>query len=566
MSGFEAFLIVMLFSSVIFIFVHAVRNAPPSSEPEPEPQPQVKKRRPKAKPKKRDDSEDVPGTIKIFRAPGGAFVAKVVPDKLTVHISKTTVTPAGGPVDCWVYASDGFWEVGQREIVFVLARREGEADGDFPRDILGAYRLFFHFACAGRIVDIGDLTWFEPTAPSLFGRDDFDGVVYAPPQFMAGVRLKKPWMLGIVATAKEIEVARKLGVVRFLTAIGKHYRFCPTAPWVDRDRKDLCSMESMADSFLGMVPSVGLRHASVRVLSRVGPIQEKPGPMGLVDKTLQHEKSVVVLRLRKAAVEVSEELEKLGPDTPFAFRVGPDPGLEACMSWEPGQTTPGAIAMCHATGASVSGNFIMFSPSTTDTDEGGITIEDGCCIFLSMESFQKVREALMSGTDLTIRTNEADKHDLAISWGPDLYPDFVHPEESRVMGGWAAFHLAGNTQSEGRIMAQSISLLTFELVMHLRIETEPLAEYIKSIVKVIEVHFVGADDDWPSGEMFVECTVRPDETRSFNIDCRPDEPPVRAIEALLEHLNEIVPPEVLFGPVSFQINLRTKRDEQRTIH
>jgi hypothetical protein len=325
-------------------------------------------------------------------------------------------------------------------------------------------------------------------------------------------------------------------------------------------------MESMADSFIGKIPSMALHHASVRILSKVESIQEKPGPMGLRDKMLQQEKSVVVLRLRKAASKVCEVLEKLEPNSPFAFRVGPDPGLEACLAWAPGQTNIGAIAMPYATGASVSANFIAFCPSTKDIYAGGITIEDGVAIFLSMEIFPKVREALISGKDLTIRTNEAGKHDLVISWGPDLYPDFVHPEESRMPGGWAAFHLAGDTKSKGRIMAQSISLLTLQQVMQLRIETEPLTEYIKAIDKAIEVHFEGPDNEWPSGEMFVECTVWPDETRSFNIDCRPDEPPARALEALLAHLNEIAPPEVLFGPVSFQLNLRTKRNEQRTIH
>ena len=248
--------------------------------PAPPPPPRRKPRRapkPSVAPSAGAPPERAP--IAAVEHASGPLVAVVdlVPGELVVNVFVHALNGPKGAVDCWSYVSDGLSTLGQKEIVITVQRRAGEARGAFPRDLLELYAIIHHFAGQGRLVDVGAATTLPP-GEGLLGRGDFRGVLYAPPQVLPGVRVKAPSLTGLIVTQGEVEVAQQLGVVRLMARLGKHYRYFPTAPWVDRDRPELCSPGTMEESLVAKSPRLCLYAASVRQESRTASRERHAGP------------------------------------------------------------------------------------------------------------------------------------------------------------------------------------------------------------------------------------------------------------------------------------------------
>lgn len=488
------------------------------------------------------------------RAARGAHVAsvEVIPGKLIVNVFAHTLDAPSGPVPCWSYVSEGFWPLGQKEIVFTVMRREGEARDAYPRDLLELYAVVHQLASEGRLVDVGHVTTLGGTG--LLGRRSFLGVLYTPPQILRDVYVGAPWLMALILTAGEIAVAQQQGVVRIMAMLGKHYRYFPTAPWIDRDREELCSPDSMAASIVARSPRLSLYAASVRLESQAVSWEERTGPGVLVERTFTFApgKQRIVLRLHpRAAAPLKKAMTDLPADSVLTLLVGPDPGAPTCLAWEPGQQQPFAISIPSVEGEHLAGNFITFLPQ--QEEDGGIMLEDGFAVFLRDESWQRIRAALVGGEPISLPVASGEKMGLEIIWLPELDPDFVNPLESHVPGGWAMF--GGNMATSKTVFMKSISLLTIENVLERRVASKPLSAYIKAITEGVESCLKHAKAG--SGQdLALECEVRPDGGRSFGFSVRPGEADDE-LEGLRERLMELPPPPVV-GPIRFQLNIQLR--------
>ncbi|UQA61825.1 hypothetical protein [Polyangium aurulentum] len=510
----------------------------------------------KRTPRPASSSDDGAGKVDDPSAPVEAATSsrvasvEVSPDKLVVNIFAHTIEAPDGPVRCWSYVSDGLWALGQKEIVFTVRRRKGEPKGAYPRDLLRIHGLVHELAGEGRLVDVGDTSSFR--GAGLLGRSDFLGVLYTQPQLLPGVHIEAPWLQALILTEGEHAVAQQFGVVRLMATLGKRYRYFPTAPWVDRDRSELCSPDDMKASFLAKVPRQCLYAASVRQESRKASAEEEHERQGgIVDRTITLSEQRVVLRLRPgAAARLKKAMADLPADAAIALLVGPDPSSSACLAWEPGQEQPSAITAPGVMGECIAGNFIVFVPA--QEEDGAMPIEDGFAVFLRDETWQRIREALNGGRPFSLAAAGEEKLGLEIVWAPELDPDFADPVESHMPGGGAAF--GGHVASSEPVYMKSIALLTVTSVLERRVESMPLSEYMKAIMAAVTSHLDGAPAG-PGQDLALQCEVRPDGGRAFEMAIRPG-PAGGPLEGLRERLMELPPPPVVFGPIRFQLNIQ----------
>jgi hypothetical protein len=484
----------------------------------------------------------------------------VIPGELTVSIHAHTLTAPSGPVPCWTYVSDGLWPLGQKEIVFTVQRRAGEAKEAYPRDLFQLYAIIHRFAADQQLVDVGGCTTLNHDA-ALLGRKGFAGVLYCPPQLLNDVRIPAPSLTALVLTGNELAAAQQHGAVRMMATLGRRHRYFPTAPWADRDRDELASPEDLEQSLLAKVSRVTIHAASVRLESEVKSESGQPAPGPGGNKGFALGESRIVLRLRPAAAAILKELStQFSADSTFALIVGPDPSAQACLSWEPGQKDMFGISAPDGAGGLFAGNFILFLPE--QQEDGGQVLEDGFLMHLRDSTWERIRKALATGQALSI-PSAPGKSALEIIWAPELDADFVDPLESQVKGGWRVFGGGGPRPagSAGAVHLKSISLLTIEGVLGRRVETTPLSDYINAIREAVESHLAEATDG-PGQDLAVECEVRPEGSRTFQMLVRPEAASHDPTGGLNARIMKISPPQVV-GPIRFQLNIQLRGGSER---
>ena len=492
--------------------------------------------------------------------PSGATVSgvsptaheSIVPGKLTVDVYVHSLESPDGRAPCWTYVSNGLWPLGQREIVFTVKRRPGEADGAYPRDLLQFYELVYHLAVQKQLVDIGGDTTLSPDGAGLLGREDFRGVLYVPPQPLDGVQIRAPWLTALILTANELRVARSYGMFRLMTIFGSRYRFFPTAPWADRDRPELVAPQDMESSLLSKMRRSPLHAASVRLENLPGARKVVPAPYGLTDQTVELGPKRVVLRIRPAAVRTLKELiSHSEAGTPIALLTDPDPSADSYVKWQAGKKEFSAISKSGAAGELIGGNFIAFVPQ--GKEDGCLAVEDGFAVLLRDESWNRLRASFGNGKPISIAAT-GDKMPFVLVWAPEIEPDFADPIESQFPGGWSVFDGGSDKPAAGSKSAslRNVVMLTTNDVVSRRIEVKPFADYVKSLEAAVE-SFLGTQPPGQATDLAFLATLRPDGTRDVELLTRP-EAKGDLVRGLKEAFTGVRPPPPFFGPVRFQLN------------
>jgi hypothetical protein len=467
-------------------------------------------------------------------------VVEVVEGRLRVRVFSHVITSMTGPVPCWTYVSDGLLAAGQKEISLTVKRREGEAEGAFPRAPLDFYRTLHRLALEKRFVEEGDVTQLDPHGPGLL-RDDFHGILYTPPQKLEGASTPAPFLTAVVVTEAELEVIARYGHLRFMAILGDRYRFYPTTPWADRERSPITGPEAMASSFLTRLPPVHLRGASARL---------EPPPGG----PTFGEGASVVLRLRaEAAKALLADIEQRGPDSAFAFSMDLDPEADACLVYSPGSRTPGAISAPGATGARISGNMLAMAPEAQE--DVVRAVEDGFGMSLTNATWTRFRAALSAREPFSLEARGEGMR-FSLAWIEQRYDNpfdgkaYIDPEGWRThypMGGGLAD--AGKT---GVVRSTGIRMLTPEHEVEGRVEVKPLVDYLGKIDAVLEAG-LGGDTSGPAFDVLVLIDLAPPGTATTRLAARPSERAPNSLSAIATRIQALPPPPIRNGPVSLQV-------------
>ena len=253
-------------------------------------------------------------------------------------------------------------------------------------------------------------------------------------------------------------------------------------------------------------------------------------------------------------------LGQLDPAMPLVFLTQVDTRANACMYWLPGQKQPKAITPPNSDASRHTGAFLALVPGQ---DANRIQmVEDGFSIFLTNTSWRKVREALVSGTDLFLPASSADTASLSIEWGEaGTYTSPVTGERF-LANGWA-FYRPKNTSSPSDLAAMSrdkVVLLTSERDLQTYTTVHELVEYLKSIKKAVDTFFAPQERETSReiaiqlaltvGGHVVKLAVKPDLTADVADDLR--------------HKLQSVPSPKVGGPVKLEyiLNIGNVSGEQ----
>jgi hypothetical protein len=339
----------------------------------------------------------------------------LVPDSLDLDVYGLGFDSVNGPVRCAMFVSRGLRTAGQPEIAIGVAVAEDEPL-DFLEEQIGSFYVHCRaLARQGQHVGLGGRTVLDASTP-LLGRADFRGILYTRPNAVVRELVGPDGLLGVVVTARELEIADQVGHTRLLSRLGEEARFFPTPPWSDRERSEVLTDEHRNASLVDRVPRFAAYRASAWMTLDTTE-HEISGPRpDLPDHQSRFGPIEVRLELDPAMRPgLVEALAGLPDSLPLALLTGVSPELSRCLTWSPGRPASAISAREGREDRRCAGNFVLFV-SGQERSEVRI-VEDGFGLMLRPADWRSVREALKAGTGA--RVTDGGRTVLDLSWrGP----------------------------------------------------------------------------------------------------------------------------------------------------
>jgi hypothetical protein len=390
---------------------------------------------------------------------------EVIPGRLRVRVFLHEIEYENEKFSCWSYLTDGLVTQKQKEIIFTLRRDPSQKPEDYPREFLDFFATVFQYAERGQLVDVGQSTLFGETG--LGGNRDFRGIGYIEPQGFPGVETKDVLLLaGILLKNDEAQIAWDLGLTRVTALLGMKYRYYPCPPWSDLKREPVATLHAMEKSHLWEI---------ARVPARATYYEER--------------KHIFLSVLPSSRASLQGFLDKLPPTKPLALRTQPDPRANACLVWHSGHNQPVAITPPDSNRSRKTGAFLAFVPEQDANDIR--MVEDGFFLFLTNITWRKIREALLSGTDIFVPPAEAPEASISVEWAKTAYTSPVSGE-TYTTERWTTYEPeTTNSPPKERVAVSSSRtvLLTSQQDLQARSTAEDLAAYSNAIENVVDTFF-----------------------------------------------------------------------------
>jgi hypothetical protein len=390
---------------------------------------------------------------------------EVIPGRLKVRIFLHEIEYEKENFSCWSYVTDGLVAQRQKEIIFTLRREPGQKPDDYSRELLDVFATIFDYAERGQTVDAGQSTLFDESG--MGGNRDFRGIGYVEPQGFPGVETRGvPLLAGILLRNDEAQIAWDLGLTRVTALLGMKYRYYPCPTWSDLKREPVASLQAMEKSHLWKISSVSAR------------------------ASYYEERNHVFLSVLPSTRESLEGyLNQLPATQPLALRTQPDPRANACLVWPSGHDQPVAITPAGSDGSRKTGAFLAFIPEQ-ETNEIH-TVEDGFFLYLTHSDWRKIREALMSGTDVFVPSATAGGASISVLWAkPAAYTSPVSGETYSAER-WTTYNHETSLPPKELVAVSSgrTVLLTNTQDLQARTTAEDLGAYVNAIEKVVDTFF-----------------------------------------------------------------------------
>jgi hypothetical protein len=210
-------------------------------------------------------------------------------------------------------------------------------------------------------------------------------------------------------------------------------------------------------------------------------------------------------------------------DTLVAFVADPDPNAKASLAWDPGEKQQQVIGYVGNGGRQINGSFVTLVEGKEERQSLTRMIEDGFGVVLTPEDWRAVREALVGGRSLSLKTTGATTT-LDIQW-------------RRSQG----------EKSDKGFRVVNLVLYQSQEVLQQRAHVEALSVFLKQLEGACEEYF--GNDTTPQN-LDIVVVIKPG--RRFRIWFVASTAAVgpRSFEALRTKLEQAQAPEVVGGPVA----------------
>ncbi|MDC3985445.1 hypothetical protein [Polyangium jinanense] len=465
---------------------------------------------------------------------------EVVPGKLSVTVYSHAISTPAGPLHFWTYVSEGLWPLGQREIRFSIKREPGDAEGTFDRQLFKLYGLIYELAEQGQLVDVHGRSQLD--GPPLLGRDGFHCIIYGPPQPLEGIAANVPYLSAVMVTCEEENVGGQAGYARILARLGAAAMAYPTPFWTDRKRPSVARPGEADQTMITKGPRTHVRGASVR-MERKGGLKN-----GAPAKSFFLPGDRVVLRVLPRGLDNLKAAIAKGDKDALILMLEMDPSSNTGLFWYPGQTGISAITSPVGMNDRITANFLVLA-GDKDASKAGVA-EDGFFLMFPVATWKRIREALISGKEITI-PGQGDMPAFAVEHVETTYVNPIDGKRYESEWGWDTAQPEGGAAAQKRNdkVETSLVLLTSEQDIAKRTTVDDLSEFAKQIITIVETQ-VGTSKG-PGTDLLVECELLPGKKKKLEMAQRPtvDQP---FAQAIYDKLEKIVAPEVK-GSVKFQV-------------
>lgn len=264
---------------------------------------------------------------------------------------------------CWTYMTRGMDRYGQAEMALSLLVKDKADKEKFPKTPVKMFELLAKRAADGRLVNIGDSTRLGKSG--IFG---FPGLFYAPAiQYPDLPALDKHLAL-ILVHQDEYDFARRYGVTRFLSRLGKYCSSFPYPTWNTEVRPSL--IENANES---------------SVLTGTRAVDATRSQVQQLDDAVQFR-----LHPNDAAATLTA-LESAAASEPVIIKTAYSTQCDATLYWQTDQPEPGAYAAPESASNAIGGSFIAFEKSAASASR---IVEDGYSVCLGPTQWQTVLSAI----------------------------------------------------------------------------------------------------------------------------------------------------------------------------
>lgn len=428
--------------------------------------------------RRRDDDPDEPARRVATRA---------VSDGLVIHEYRHAVRAVGGPIAARTFVTEGLAALGADE---VRATVPAAWDDDAIRVTFATLGAIGGLAAEGQPARLGGFTGFE--ASGLAG-GKLVGITYARGTPVPGMPGAQSALVAVLLHAEELELAKQGLAMRVLGHLAARARVFPyPACWELRDAP-VFRVEDQTASLLDKMPRASL--GDVRVTA-----SEEPSPEGEPATT-------ITLSLPPGVSERAKEVWSDASLRTLAVLARLAPSADGQAIWVPGATERTATGVGTSMPRRLGLSFVMLVGSG-DAPAELRYIEDGVGLLLSEAALDEVREALLSGKELTLSLGERSR--LVLEHRSTIVSHPFTGGQLHAEKGWETYHPDAPRASSGPVEIGRVVLGIPEEMLASRIETATLAAFMKSVEQILERLAERRPVDGRV-EIAIGLTLRPDE-------------------------------------------------------
>ena len=313
---------------------------------------------------------------------------ELIPNQLYVTVSLNEVQQGEISFGCWTFISEGLKSLGQKEIVFILEKKNDEADNAYPTMVLNLIATMWNRAQNGILTSEGDIL---EIGESGFIEPHFKAVAFQHPFGLTGLGDENLYLIVNLLTKEETEVVKQFGLSRVVALQGFKYNHFPSPPWIVRDRDSVVTEEQkleMLKSIAAKVPFFHVRGFRLKLTA-----------------------DTIHLECRKDQKELLREtLKQLPMEAPFAISSEICYESDAILTWQQDMSNgPTAISKPGAQGgpdALMSGCFMAVIPEQDANDLQ--VLEDGFLLSLETKKWEQIRNFMLTGKNGSVSMSPSD--------------------------------------------------------------------------------------------------------------------------------------------------------------
>lgn len=407
-----------------------------------------------------------------LEAPATRVATEKASDRLTIHEYRHTARAMNGPIAVRIFRTEGLsaWQASEVQVM-VPADWSDKAIGVARRTLVVQEQL----ASGGQPATLGGFTALNTQGlPGV----EIVAITYAQGVAIPGIPNAGASLVAVLLHPEELALVQQGMGTRVLGHLARRARMFPYPACWEIRTTPVFRLTDQAESFIEKTPRTALGDVRVTAVDESS-LEGQPAKLRI---SLPATASQKLARIwSEPSIRTLTLLARLGPEA------------DGQAVWVP--SIPGRHANTIGTTMPQRMGFAFVILSGTDELTSQLRyIEDGIGLILANATLDRVREALITGQDLTMQVG--NRTEFVIEVRPEVLVDPFTGALQRAPGGWNSYEPITPRSTTGLVKIDQVVLLLPDGEMAFRVELATLVAFVQSvqdtIVRLATLHPVEA--------------------------------------------------------------------------